>query len=172
MIKTVKFGFLLLCATALLAGCASTSNTSDTTGKPYLPPANEDITGGSATGRNTVTAVDGGSALDDLSALESVFYFDFDQSTLRADTRTALLAQAAYLKTNPQAIRLEGHADERGTREYNMALGERRALAIRDFLRLEGVNSPIEVVSYGEERPAVFGSNDASWQQNRRVELK
>ncbi|MBX2808320.1 MAG: OmpA family protein, partial [Cellvibrionaceae bacterium] len=169
MIKTIKFGFLLLLTAVFLVGCASTSDTSSTTtGKPYLPPANEDITGGAATassGANTVQSIENG-GLDNLVALESVFYFDFDQSTLRAETRAVLLAQAAYLKANPQAIRLEGHADERGTREYNIALGERRALAIRDFLRFEGVNSPIEVVSYGEERPAALGSNESSWQQN------
>ena len=70
-------------------------------------------------------------------------------------------------------LRLEGHADERGSREYNMALGERRANAVRDFLVLQGVDaSIIETISYGEERPAETGSYESSWSANRRVELK
>lgn len=103
----------------------------------------------------------------------SVFYFDFDQHLLRADARAALLVQAECLQEQNGSIRLEGHADERGSREYNMALGERRANAVRDFLVLQGVSAAdIETVSYGEERPVATGSTDSSWEQNRRVELK
>lgn len=171
MLKTIKIGFLLITAAAFLAGCASTSNTSDsdtsgTTTESFEP---------AVTSSSDSTAVDTTPAapvVEQAPVLESVFYFDFDQSTLRSEARAALLAQAAYLKANPRSIRLEGHADERGTREYNIALGERRALAVRDFLRFEGVNSPIEVISYGEERPAVYGSGDDVWSLNRRVELK
>jgi peptidoglycan-associated lipoprotein len=84
-----------------------------------------------------------------------------------------LLAHADKLKGASVAVRLEGHADERGSREYNMALGEKRANAVRDFLVTQGVNgSSLEVISFGEEQPAVAGSDDASWAQNRRVELK
>ena len=105
--------------------------------------------------------------------LESVFYFDFDQSTLKSEARAALMAQAERLKSSSDNVRLEGHADERGTREYNMALGERRANAVRDFLVLQGVDSfRIETISYGEERPVAMGSDEYSWSQNRRVELK
>ena len=105
--------------------------------------------------------------------LETVFYFDFDQSTLKAATRAALDAQAARLRTTDSNVRLEGHADERGTREYNMALGERRANAVKEFLVLQGVSPGlIEVISYGEERAAAYGSNDDAWGLNRRVELK
>ena len=105
--------------------------------------------------------------------LETVFYFDFDQSTLKAATRAALDAQAARLRTTDSNVRLEGHADERGTREYNMALGERRAKAVSRFLTVQGAGSnQIEVVSYGEERPAMMGHDEGSWSQNRRVELK
>ena len=74
---------------------------------------------------------------------------------------------------SPRSVRLEGHADERGTREYNMALGERRANAVKEFMVLQGVSGGlIEVISYGEERAASYGSNDSSWEMNRRVELK
>ena len=70
-------------------------------------------------------------------------------------------------------VRLEGHTDERGTREYNMALGERRANAVRDFMVANGIaGSRIETVSYGEERPVAYGSGESNWSQNRRVELK
>lgn len=167
MLKTIKLGALVLLAAVFLSACTSGSTKDDADQTDAINAATS--SGSSSTG---VGSSVGGQSTVEVPALESVFYFEFDQSSLRPDVRAALLAQAAYLKANPQAVRLEGHADERGTREYNMALGERRALAIRDFLRFEGVNSAIEVVSYGEESPAVFGSGESSWQQNRRVELK
>lgn len=104
--------------------------------------------------------------------VDTVFYFEFDQSILTAEARAALTVHAQILANTSMSIRLEGHADERGSREYNMALGERRANAVRDFLVLQGVSSSqIETVSYGEEQPAEVGSYDASWAKNRRVEL-
>ncbi len=103
----------------------------------------------------------------------NVFYFDFDSSALRPDSREALDAHIALLKTNEKPVRLEGHTDERGTRDYNMALGERRANAVRDYLTVNGIDSyRIETVSYGEERPVAYGSGESNWSQNRRVELK
>ena len=103
----------------------------------------------------------------------ALFYFDFDKALLKPESRAALLEHAAALSSNPRSVRLEGHADERGTREYNMALGERRANAVKEFLVLQGVSGGlIEVISYGEERAASFGSNDSAWGLNRRVELK
>jgi len=103
----------------------------------------------------------------------TVFYFDFDKALLKAESRDALLEHALVLNSNNRPIRLEGHADERGTREYNMALGERRALAVKEFLVFQGISvNRIEVISYGEERPAAYGSNQQSWELNRRVELK
>jgi len=108
-----------------------------------------------------------------LNLLISVYYFGFDESTLNTTTRRGLDAYASSLRSSPRNIRVEGHADERGTREYNIALGERRAKAIADYLVASGVSARrIEVISYGEERPAVNGSTRASWQQNRRVEIK
>ncbi|KZZ45693.1 MAG: peptidoglycan-associated lipoprotein Pal [Saccharospirillaceae bacterium] len=104
----------------------------------------------------------------------TVFYFGFDQSSLAEDGKDALKAHAAYLAANPSArVVLEGHADERGTVEYNLALGERRAMAVRRFLMANNAQAgQLQVVSFGEERPAVVGQNDASWAKNRRVEVK
>jgi peptidoglycan-associated lipoprotein len=104
---------------------------------------------------------------------DTVFYFEFDKAVLNDETRAALMQHAEFLKANPAFIRLEGHADERGTREYNMALGERRAKTVKEYLVLQGVAaSSMEVISYGEERAASFGSDESSWRMNRRVELK
>jgi len=97
-------------------------------------------------------------------------FFDYDKYDIRADQRGTVEALAAWLDTNPSVtLTIEGHADERGTREYNLALGERRANAVRDYLVALGTNpARLTTVSYGEERPAVLGSNDSAWAQNRR----
>ncbi len=102
-----------------------------------------------------------------------VIYFDYDSSNIRADFRGTIEAHAAYLAANPSvAINLEGHADERGSREYNLALGERRALAVRKQLVLLGASaSQVNAVSYGEERPVTDGHNEESYALNRRVEI-
>ena len=103
----------------------------------------------------------------------TVFYFDFDIAEFRPADRDTLTFHGQDLSANPgKRIRLEGHADERGTREYNLALGERRAQSIMNFLIVNGASrSQIEVVSYGEERPADSGTGDAAYQRNRRVEI-
>ncbi len=104
----------------------------------------------------------------------TVFYFDFDVADFQPADRETLAVHGRNLAANPnRRIRLEGHADERGTREYNLALGERRANSIRDFLIVNGAaRSQIEVVSYGEERPASQGQNDEAHRLNRRVEIR
>jgi len=103
----------------------------------------------------------------------TVFYFEFDVSEFRRADRDVLTFHARDLAANSsKRIRLEGHADERGTREYNLALGERRAEGIRNYLIVNGASrNQIEIVSYGEERPADRGTNDGAYQQNRRVEI-
>ena len=105
--------------------------------------------------------------------LQGVFYFDFDQAIVRRDAHRELDQHASVLAENPGLrVRLEGHADERGTREYNLALGERRANAVRAYLLAQGASrSQIEVVSYGEEKPANGGHDESAWRQNRRVEV-
>lgn len=104
----------------------------------------------------------------------TVFYFDFDVADFQPADRETLAIHGRNLAANSgRSIRLEGHADERGTREYNLALGERRANSIRDFLIVNGAaRSQIEVVSYGEERPATQGQSEAAYRENRRVEIK
>ncbi|MGD8559784.1 MAG: peptidoglycan-associated lipoprotein Pal [Gammaproteobacteria bacterium] len=104
---------------------------------------------------------------------QRVVYFDFDSSVVHDDAMSMLRAHAEYLSNNSgTAITVEGHADERGTREYNIALGERRADAVRRILMANGAAaSQIRIVSYGEERPAALGHNEEAWAQNRRAEL-
>ena len=134
-----------------------------------------DMAGGTAVGDGSAASVgvgyEGGLSPEEMAAraaaggLQTVFYFDFDQS--------ALAPEANVLRNQSGAVRLEGHADERGSREYNLALGERRAKAIANYLILQGIDrSRIETVSYGEERPAALGSDEESWSRNRRVELR
>jgi peptidoglycan-associated lipoprotein len=103
-----------------------------------------------------------------------VFYFDFDSDLVKPEYDRALQAHADYIKKSRArlTIRLEGHADERGSREYNIALGERRGNAIKRILQVKGVPADqLAVLSYGEERPADPGHNEEAWAQNRRVEL-
>jgi peptidoglycan-associated lipoprotein len=111
-------------------------------------------------------------ALADLKQ-KSIVYFDFDSSEIRSEYVPVVAAHAGYLVKFPTArVRLEGHTDEKGSREYNIGLGERRAQAVRRALMLQGVaDAQVTTVSYGEERPAVEGSDDAAHAQNRRVEL-
>ena len=104
---------------------------------------------------------------------EKVIYFDYDASTIRAEYQDLVTAHGRYLAANPEVtVTLEGHCDERGSREYNIALGERRANSVRDLLVAQGVSTrQIITVSFGEERPADPGTGEAAWAQNRRVEL-
>ena len=169
-ISANKFGLPILCLSALLAGCSSapvdetTSMIEDTTVQTASLEMEMEAEKAAAMAE---------AAAESVNSADTVFYFAFDKAVLSDDSRAALIENAQFLMSNPRAVRLEGHADERGTREYNMALGERRANAVKDFMILQGVSgSMIEVVSYGEERAASFGSNAAAWRMNRRVELK
>ncbi|MBL1277828.1 MAG: peptidoglycan-associated lipoprotein Pal [Ectothiorhodospiraceae bacterium] len=116
-----------------------------------------------------------GDPLDDPSSLlaKRVIYFDYDKTGVRSDYRDVIKAHAEYLAGHSNvSITLEGHADERGTREYNIALGEQRANAVQRMLTLQGVSaSQVRVVSYGEERPAALGHEDDAWALNRRAEF-
>ncbi len=104
---------------------------------------------------------------------QRIFYFDFDSSELSADQLAALETHARFLIANPNiGVVLEGHTDERGSREYNLALGERRAQTIERLLSLQGVQpEQLQVISFGEERPAALGHHEEAWRLNRRVEL-
>jgi len=102
-----------------------------------------------------------------------VVYFDYDRAEIRPEFNSMLAAHGRFLAENPaRQLRLEGHSDERGSREYNIGLGERRANAVRSVLLLQGASAnQLTTVSYGEERPVATGSNEDAWAQNRRVEL-
>ncbi len=163
-----KQSLTLALVMATLAGCSSTATTDTDTSAT-------DAASTVSTGTANSTDVSSSDTMvkEEMPALDTVFYFEFDKSVLNAESRAALTAHAARLASSPREIRLEGHADETGTREYNMALGERRAKSVRDYLVLQGVSAGlVETVSYGEEYPSVTGSNESSYAQNRRVELK
>lgn len=102
-----------------------------------------------------------------------IVYFDYDSDVVRSQDQSTLQAHGAYLAENPNlTVRLEGHTDERGSREYNLALGERRALSVRRILMLQGASiDQFQVTSFGEERPAEEGDDKYAWSQNRRVEI-
>jgi len=134
-----------------------------------LPPAPEGT--GTDTGSNTGGVVPG-SQQDFIANVSSDrIFFDFDQYNVDAQDQATLQSQAQWLARNPAVrVTLEGHADERGTRDYNIALGERRANAAKNYLATLGVDpSRINVISYGKERPAAIGSNEEAWAQNRRA---
>lgn len=165
--KVLKNGLSFAFMLAFLAGCATTDTEGEGTDAD-MDSAEAGVTTGAA-GRDELTSREED---DQYADLETIVYFGFDQATLKPESRSLLLAHAERLKNTDQDVRLEGHADERGSREYNMALGERRANAVRDFLVLQGVSRDnIEVVSYGEERPLAMGSSESAWERNRRVEI-
>ncbi|WP_346838978.1 peptidoglycan-associated lipoprotein Pal [Microbulbifer sp. SAOS-129_SWC] len=158
MFKSVKTGLGLACVLAVLAGCSST-DTDESAQTQQMTQTPEPV----------VEAP----AQEKAVPLDNVVYFDFDQSLLKPSTRELLIQHADRLRGTNTHVRLEGHADELGTREYNLALGERRANAVRDFLVMQGVDaSNLEVISYGEERPAVEGSTEAARAKNRRVVIQ
>lgn len=158
--------WLVIVMSALLfAGCSSTGS------KDGDPGASVEDGGATTTGASQGGSWSG-NPLDNPNSLLSTktIYFDFDQSTIRSEFIDVLRAHAAYLNSNRSSnVLVEGHADERGSREYNIALGERRANTIKRFLQAEGVGeAQINTISYGEERPAALGHGEASWAQNRR----
>lgn len=107
------------------------------------------------------------------STLPSLVYFDFDSDEIKPQAAAILDEQAQFLTTNQTArVLVAGHTDERGSREYNMSLGERRAVAVRNYLLAKGINqASVEIISFGEERPIASGANEEAWSQNRRAEL-
>lgn len=130
------------------------------------------VGGQGAQGRSGVAqdTVGGGTQQDLVVNVGDRIFFDFDRFELRSEARRTLARQADWLRTNPNVtVTVEGHTDERGTREYNIALGERRAIAVKNFLIEQGVSSSrITTISFGKERPVAVGSSEVSWSQNRR----
>ena len=161
----IKF-LSILAAVALLSACETAS-----TGDSASSGAGTTTTAKPApTTSVAVKRVKAGSQEDLVVNVGDRVFFGFDQFSLSNDARSTLGKQAAWLKANPGVtVRLEGHCDERGTREYNLALGERRANAVQDYLTANGVNPDrIVTISWGKEKPVANGSNEAAWRQNRR----
>jgi peptidoglycan-associated lipoprotein len=163
---------LLLVATSLaIAGCGNKPKPS--TEAPVDTSASSDANsaGAGTEGANE----EGAEAPGPLAGMlaKRIIYFDFDSSEIRGEGTDIVAAHAKHLASNTsQKIRLEGHTDERGSREYNIGLGERRAQAVRRALLLQGGGeTQLSTVSYGEERPAAAGSDESAWQRNRRVEI-
>ncbi|MFC7333292.1 peptidoglycan-associated lipoprotein Pal [Rhodocista pekingensis] len=156
----MRFKFLsLFAALMLVSACQSAPETTATT-----------TTGGTTTAAPaTPTGPVPGSAEDFANVGDRVF-FGFDRFDLTPEATATLDRQAAWLKQYPNVtVTVEGHADERGTREYNLALGERRATAVKNYLTALGVDTArVQTISYGKERPAVLGSDESAWAQNRR----
>jgi peptidoglycan-associated lipoprotein len=154
-----------LAAAAMLSACASEDTSGAATG------AGAAGVGGMGAGSGMAGSVRPGSQEDLVANVGDRVFFALDSSTVSGDQRPVLERQAAWLSQYPQVqVALEGHADERGTREYNLALGQRRANGARDVLVSQGVSgSRISTISYGKDRPAALGSNDDAWAQNRRA---
>jgi peptidoglycan-associated lipoprotein len=160
----LKAGTLVLAASLALAGCTKKA-------PPALPPAPEPTTATQAPA--PVSGPVAGSQADFAAQLmgQDTIYFDTDKYDIDQTDQAALRAQAAWLSRYPgKRATIEGHCDERGTREYNLALGERRANAAKNYLVSLGVDaSRLTTVSYGKERPVALGSDEASWAKNRRA---
>lgn len=169
----MRIKFLSMAAALLLvAACATDPEEQSTTsgqGASQSSGASSSSSGTVSSSGSTVSAPAPGSAEEFITIGDRV-YFDFNQAEIRTSDAATLNDQAAWLKKYPNiTIVVEGHCDERGTREYNLALGERRANAVKEYLVSRGVSaSRVETISYGKERPAVLGSNESAWQQNRR----
>ncbi|ACI99196.1 peptidoglycan-associated lipoprotein Pal [Rhodospirillum centenum] len=157
----MRFKFLsLFAALMLVSACQSAPETTATT-----------TTGGTTTAAPaTPTGPVPGSAEDFVANVGDRVFFGFDRFDLTPEATATLDRQAAWLKQYPNVtVTVEGHADERGTREYNLALGERRATAVKNYLTALGVDTArVQTISYGKERPAVLGSDESAWAQNRR----
>jgi len=178
----------VVCAAVLLTACATKGGnmgSESTSPPPGASSGSQAQQGGQQqqqgeSGGAETAAVPGqqgfqGSPLDnpESEVYKKVVYFDFDTSNIKDEYKPLLKAHAQYLMDHPNArVTLEGNTDERGSREYNMALGERRAKAVYQYLTLLGVSgSQLQTVSFGEERPAALGHDEQAWAKNRRVEL-
>lgn len=167
---------LSLLAAAALVGCGSAVKLDEP-----APVETRPVTASTSNTANTqpmaestVKTVDLGAQLTAAVANQRVVYFDFDSYTVKEDNRGLIDAHAKRLNNDRKlALNLEGHTDERGGREYNLALGQKRAEAVAKSLTLLGVNAnQVEAVSFGKERAADAGHDEAAWAKNRRVELK
>ncbi|WP_201542714.1 peptidoglycan-associated lipoprotein Pal [Psychrobacter faecalis] len=158
---------VLSSAVVFASGCANKRAISEVVVAPLGIP-------GGQVGYNGAVIVDNSNAvITGAENLQAVVYFAFDSSEITSEAASVLNQHASLLSSNPNAgVVIAGHTDERGSREYNMALGERRAQAARNYLAAQGVAvNNVRIISYGEERPAVAGTTEDAYAQNRRAEL-
>jgi peptidoglycan-associated lipoprotein len=171
LVLIAAIGLLAACETAPKDGGASSSDGAEsstaasTTTSSSTSSSSSDATSGSSSASAAM------SPSEELTKIGDRVFFDYDSSALSDDAKATLSAQAAFLSANPAVkITVEGHCDERGTREYNLALGDRRATAARDYLVAQGVDAArIRTISYGKERPSFIGSNPYAYSKNRRA---
>ena len=165
---------LAVAATLAVGACGSKPP------KPAPPAAPTEVPGAQSEGANAANAAGAGlGSQEEVGGPQAgllanrIVYFDFDSAVIKGQGIDVVAAHAKYLAANPQArVRLEGNTDERGSREYNIGLGDRRAQSVRRSLLLQGVSEgQLTMVSYGEERPADPGHDEAAWAKNRRVEI-
>jgi peptidoglycan-associated lipoprotein len=160
-----------LAVLVLVAGCSSTpKDTGEVTTSEAPVGSMTPVTGMEGVDQSMMNGVVAGSQQDLTVNVGDRVFFGYDQYDLVAEARATVERQAQWLKTYPSvSITIEGHCDERGTREYNLALGDKRAMAVRNYMIAMGVApGRIQTISYGKERPAVLGSDETSWSQNRR----
>lgn len=168
---------LLMAGAALLSGCPKKHNVVEPPTAGTQVPGSSNTTGteGASTSGRALGGDDaaGANAITTGPLAKRIIYFDFDKSEIKPEFADIVSAHARNLTSHPNLkMKLEGNTDERGTREYNIGLGERRAQAVRRALMLQGVaESQLITVSFGAERPAVEGDDEAAWSQNRRVEM-
>jgi peptidoglycan-associated lipoprotein len=161
-----------LAIVALIAGCSSGTKLTDTPVTDGRGTAGQQ--GGGASTVTPVNADQNAGTMQGPVGVARIVYFDYDSYTVKPEFQSLIDGHARFLKANPQRrVSIEGHTDERGGREYNLALGQKRAEAVRRALTLLGVSDgQIEAVSFGKEKPAVPGSGEEVWAQNRRAELR
>jgi peptidoglycan-associated lipoprotein len=169
---------MIAAGSLLLAGCPKKPTTVPESPPQTVAPQDAGAAGAGNQGqvgeaRDLPDAGAGGSATSPPTGVATVLYFDFDRSEIRPEYASVIKAHAKHMAAFGAArVRLEGHTDERGSREYNIALGERRSQAVRRALMLEGAaDGQLTTVSYGEERAAVEGSDEGAYEKNRRVEI-
>lgn len=163
---------LVLMSAVALSGCPKKPQTlPDSTDTPTDTGTSTSGTSGSDVSGSALSAEQ--RAIEALQQTGTIIYFDYDRADIKPEYVAIVTAHAKFLNENSaRKLRMEGHSDERGSREYNIGLGERRAQSVRRALLLQGVNeTQLTTVSYGEERPAVQGGDESAYAKNRRVEL-
>ena len=161
-----------LAIVALIAGCSSGTKLNDTPVVDRSGGAGQGSSG-AASGVAPVTIDPNAATAQGPVGVARIVYFDYDSYTLKPEYQSLIDGHARFLKVNPQRrISIEGHTDERGGREYNLALGQKRSEAVRRALNLLGISdNQVEAVSFGKEKPAATGSGESVWAQNRRAEI-